>query len=170
MLIRSIDDYGGPMTDYAAVTDPTTDEAARFRNRYVCDGSMMMHTAARAIVSFVAVNGAAPTDPTDFVHDALWGSTNPVKPVVARTAEGIWTLTYPETVDDELTPEDETDGGGVTHTTNFRRACAQATTVSGVLKHAVAEITSPNVVTVRGFMADGTADDIAGSTVTVWIW
>jgi hypothetical protein len=42
--------------------------------------------------------------------------------------------------------------------------------VAGVLKHAVAEVMSANVVMVRGFLANGTADDIAGSTVTVFIW
>ena len=33
MLTSSLDDYGGPIADYAAVVDPTTEEAARFRNR-----------------------------------------------------------------------------------------------------------------------------------------
>lgn len=168
--ISSLDSFGGALQNYAAVTDPETDEDAKYRNRYACDVAMMGHTAPRAIVSFVAVNGSAPTDPVDFVHDALWGDAVGVKPVVARTNEGIWTVTWPSTVDDELTSEDEILGGGVTHAVNIRAAHAQATAIAGVLVHAVAEVTSPNVVTVRGFTAGGTADDIAGSTITVWAY
>lgn len=168
--ISSIDDFAGPLNNYAAVTDPTTDEDAKYRNRYVCDVAMMGHTAPRGFVRFTAVDDAAPTDPASNVHDALWGSSVSVKPVVARSNEGIWTVTWPATVSDEITAEDESIGGGETHTVNIRAAIAQATAVGGVLKHAVAEVTSSNVVTVRGFLANGTADDIAGSTITVVIW
>lgn len=168
--ISSIDDVGGPKANYAAVTDPTTDEDAADRNRAFCDVVMMGHTAPRGFVRFVAANGAAPTDPASHVHDALWGSAVGVKPAVARTAEGVWTVTLPTTVDDELTAEDAALGGGETHTVNVRTAIAQATAVAGVLVHAVAEVTSANVITVRGFTAGGVADDIAGSTITVVYW
>lgn len=168
--ISSIANYGGAKANYAPVTDPTTDEDAADRNRYACDVAMLGHSAPRGFVRFVAVNGAAPTDPASNVHDALWGSSVSVKPALARTGEGVWTITLPTTVDDELTTEDETLGGGETHTVNVRAALAQATAVAGALKHAVAEVTSANVITVRGFLADGTADDIAGSTITVVYW
>lgn len=169
-FIRSLDDYGGPIADYAAVVDPTTDEAAHFRNRYACDAAMATHTQPLALASFVAVNGANPTDPTDFVHDAKWGDSNPYKPVVARTGEGIVTLTWPTTVQDSLTLLSASLGGGVTHTVNFRRAFAQAHALAGVLGHAVAEVTAPNVVTVRTFLANGTPDDLPGYTVNVVVW
>lgn len=169
--ISSIDDFGGPKANYAPVTDPTTDEDAADRNRYACDVAMMGHTAPRGFVRFVTTNGAAPTDPASNVHDALWGSAVGVKPVVARSAEGVWTVTLPTTVNDELTLEAAAAlGGGETHTVNVRTAIAQATAVAGVLVHAVAEVTSANVITVRGFTAAGTADDITGSTVTVIYW
>lgn len=168
--ISSLDDYGGPLANYAAVTDPTTDEDAKYRNRYACDVAMMGHTAPRGFVRFVAADGADPTDPTSNAHDALWGSSVGVKPAVGRTGEGVWTITLPVTVDDELTAEDAALGGGESHTVNVRAAFAQATAVSGVLKHAVAEVTSANVITVRGFLANGTADDLAGSTITVIYW
>lgn len=168
--ISSIDNYGGPKANYAPVTDPTTDEDAADRNRYACDVAMMSHTAPRGFVRFVTTNGAAPTDPASNVHDAVWGSAVGVKPAVARTGEGVWTVTLPATVDDELTPEAASLGGGVTHTVNVRTAIAQATAVAGVLVHAVAEVTSANVITVRGFTAAGTADDITGSTITVVYW
>lgn len=168
--ISSLSDYGGALQDYAPVTDPTTDESAKYRNRYACDVAMMTHTAPRGFVRFVAVDGAAPSDPASNVQDAMWGSSASVKPVVARTGEGTWTVTLPVSVEDELTPEDESAGGGETHTTNLRFGFAQATPVAGVLKHAVAEVTGANVLTVYGFLANGTADDIAGSTITVVYW
>lgn len=168
--ISSIDNYGGPKANYAPVTDPTTDEDAADRNRYVCDVAMMGHSAPRGFVRFVAADGADPSDPASNVHDAMWGSSVSVKPAVARTGEGVWTVTLPTTVDDELTTEDASLGGGETHTVNVRAAVAQATAVAGVLVHAVAELTSANVITVRGFTAAGTADDIAGSTITVVYW
>lgn len=168
--ISSLDDLGGALANYAPVTDPTTDEDAKFRNRYACDVAALGHTAPRAWVRFTAVAAGAPTDPASNVHDALWGSAVGVKPVVARTGVGIWTVTYPTTVNSELTLKPVDQGGGVTHTVNLRTAIAQATAVAGVLRHAVAEVTTANVVTVRGFTAGGVADDIAGSVVTVVIW
>jgi hypothetical protein len=168
--ISSLSSFGGALQNYAGVTDPETDEDAKYRNRYACDVAMLGHTGARALVRFVAANGAAPTDPSDFVHDALWGDDVAVKPTVERAGEGVWTVTWPDTVDDELTSADETLGGGETHAVNIRATMAQASPVAGVLKHAVAEVTSPYVVTVYGYLANGTADDIAGSTITVLIW
>lgn len=168
-LIRRLDDYGGPIENYFPVTDPTKDEDAKFRNRYACDTAMLTHTGAVAIFAFTSETGGAPTEPT-FVHDARWGNATAIKPTIVRTATGIWTITWPAVVSDDLTPFDPSVGGGVQHTVNFRAAKAQATTVAGALKHAVAEVTAPNVVRVNAFLANGTADDIVGSTVTVWAY
>ncbi len=169
MLIRSLADYDGPKADYAPVTDPTTDEAAKFRNRYACDVSMMMHTAPRAIVSFVT-GAVSASDPSGFVHDSMWGSLVGVKPVITRSAAGIWDVAWTATVTDDLTLQPAELGGGVTHTVDFRCAYAQATAVAGVLKHAVADTPAANVVRVRTYLANGTVDDITGSTVTVWVY
>lgn len=163
--------YGGPLNNYSAVRDPTTDEDAAWRNKYACNVAMMTHTAVRAMRSFVGATAADPTDPVSgFVHDALWGDDPGVKPVVARTGAGVWTVTYTTPVSSELSGATTAQGGGVTHNLNFQRALAQAECVGGVLKHVVAEVTAANVVTVRGFLADGTPDDLNGILVTVWIW
>lgn len=168
--ISSLDDFGGPKANYAPITDPTTDEDAADRNRAFCDVAAMGHTSPRGFVRFVTVDGADPTDPASSVHDAMWGSALGVKPVVARAGEGVWTVTWPTSVDDELTNEDASLGGGETHTINIRTAIAQAAPASTTLVHAVAKVTAANVVTVYGYLANGTADDIAGATVTVIIW
>lgn len=168
-FIRRLDDYGGPMANYADVVDPNTDEDAKFRNRYACDTAMLTHVSPVAIFRFITVAGGAPTEPT-FVHDARWGNSAFVKPIVARTGTGVWTVTWPSLVDDDMTQFDPSVGGGVQHSVNFRTAEARATPVAGVLKHAAATVTAPNIITVNGYLANGTADDIAGSTVTVFAY
>lgn len=156
--VDSIATYGGAKQDYSPVVDPTTDEDAASRNKYAANVAMATHTLVRAMRSFVGVNGAAPTDPVSgFVHDAVWGSTPDVKPVVARSGEGVWTVTWPETITDELGDE---------HTVDLKRAHAQVE-CDGTLYHATAKVTAANVVTVRGWLSNGTADDLAGCTITV---
>lgn len=172
--ITSLNGLGGAIKNYADPVDPTTDEHVKFRNWYVTDVAAMGHTAARAMRSFVGVNGADPTDPASgFVHDALWGSTGPLKPPVARTGEGIWTVTWPTTVNTEMFGEDVERGGGAATSTiavSLRRAWAQVECTDGTLRHATAEVTAANVVKVRGYLANGTPDDLTGATITVWAY
>ncbi len=159
--LDSFDTFGGAMTDYASVEDPTTDESAVFRNKYVANVAMMSVTAPRAICSFVG-DATTPGDPAGFVHAALWGSGPGVKPAVTHEDTGEYLLTYPATVNDPLAVE---------HTLNFRRAFAQVQSgFVSTLRHAVAEATSANTVTVYTYLADGTADDLVDSTITVWIF
>lgn len=159
--IDALSTYGGPLNNYAPIVDPTTDEDVAFRNKYATNVAMMTHTAPRAMRSFVGVSGANPTDPLiGFVHDAVWGNTTVLKPVLVRSAAGLWTCTWPTNVTDEL---------GVTHTVNLRRADAQVE--CGATKFdSTAAITAPNVVTIRGWTAAGVADDLVGLVVTAWVW
>lgn len=170
--IDSLDTYGGAFRDYSAPVDPTTDELAKYRNWYAMNVAAMTHTAPRAMRTFVTVNGADPTDPVSgFVHDAVWGSSNTVKPTVVRAGEGIWDLTWPTTVDTELAAEDEDVGGGADATIalNFRRAFAQVESSDGTFKAAHAKVTGANTVRVYTYLVT-TLDDIPGLNVTVWVW
>ncbi len=168
--VDALSTYGGPLSDYSSVVDPTTDESAVFRNKYAANVAMMTQTAIRAMRSFVGATGATPTDPlTGFVHAAVWGAGPSLKPTLARSATGVWTVTWPTTVSSELTAALTSQGGGVTHNVNLRRAFAQVE-CGGTLYHAVAKVTAANVVEVRGFTAAGTADDLNGLTVTVIAW
>ncbi len=156
----SLDDYGGPMANLADVEDPTTDEDASFRNQYATDTACMSVIAPRAIVTFTG-HATTPGDPgTGFVHAAGWGSGPGVKPTVTHVGTGHYLATYPATVVDPL---------GVTKTLNFRRAHAQVE-CAGVMKHAAAEVTSANTVTIYTSLANGTLDNLAASLVTVWIY
>lgn len=171
MKRRDIDDYGGPMTNYEDVVDPVTDEDAAFRNTCVSDVAMMSNTSCQAMVSFVGVNGANPTDPlTGHIHVATWGGGNGVKPTVERSSEGVWDLTFPTAVDTPLTDEDELLGGGEQEDVLFYRAMAQVHCSDGTLRHAAAEVTGANTVRVRGWTAAGALDDLVDQTITVWVW
>lgn len=169
----SLDRYGGPKANYSAVIDPTTDEDAKHRNEYVSDVAMLTQTSACAIRSFVGVDGANPTDPVSgFIHAAMWGSAPADKPTVTRASEGVYDVTYPETVNTPLASESEELGGGSAAVValNFRRAEAQVQCSDGTLRHARAEVTSPNTVRVRCWTAAGALDDLAGEVITVWVW
>lgn len=165
----SFNAYGGPLSNYSPVVDPTTDEDARSRNRYAANVAMMTHTAVRAMRSFVGVDDGDPDDPGGFVHDAVWGSAPSVKPSVVRVEEGVWDLTWPATVDSALSSATVAQGGGSAHTVNFQRALAQVESEDGSFKLACAKVTGANTVRVYGY--SGTAlDDLAGLTITVWVW
>lgn len=169
--VDSLNTYGGAISNYAAVVDPDVDEDAVFRNRYAGNVAMMTQTAVRAMVSFVGVTGATPTDPgSGFIHSAVWGAGVAVKPTVARTGTGIWTVTWPATVDSELTGALASQGGGTTHTVNLRRADAFVEISGATWVDATARVTAANVVEVRGWTAGHALDDLNGTTVTVVAW
>ena len=155
--VDDLDTLGGAFADYDNVEDPTTDLGAAFYNKNNANTAMMTQTAARAICTFVG--GAVPADPgSGFVHAAVWGGSAPVKPVVANTGTGVYTVTWPASVNDEL---------AVSHTVNLRRG---HTAVEGGTPYiTTTEITSANVATVRIFDATGTLSNGAG-TFTVWVY
>lgn len=168
--VDSLSTYGGALSDYSPVVDPATDESAVFRNKYAANVAMMTQTAARALRSFVGQTAAEPIDPTvGFVHAAVWGAGPSVKPTLARTSGGVWTVTWPATVNSELSSALASQGGGATHTVNLRRAFAQVE-CQGTKFDATARVTAANVVEVCGWTAAGVADDLDGLTVTVWAW
>ncbi len=159
----SFDSFGGALVNYAEVEDPTTDEDAAYRNKYVADIAMMSVTAPRAFVTFVG-HATTPADPSSgFVHAALWGSGPTVKPVVTRVDTGQYLITYPATVNDPLDVE---------HTLNFRRAHAQAeTTDFATPLSAYATVDSANTVLVYTYEhGSSSSNDLVGANITVWIY
>lgn len=156
----TIEDFGGSFENYTDPEDPTTDLDASFFNQMSSDVSCMTVTAPRAFVTFVG-HATTPSDPlTGFVHAAGWGSSPSVKPVVTHVSTGRYLITFPATVNDPL---------AVTKTLNFRRAIAQVE-CGGTIKHACAERTSANTITVYTALANGTLDNLAGSNITCVIW
>lgn len=150
------DDLGGVMANYTDVEDATTDLDAAFDNSSRCNVAMMAHCALRswARITLAATTGALVLA----AHDAMWGNTLLVAPVLARSSQGIFTLTYPETVTDEL---------GVAHTLNFRDGWATHRLITGALFINVVP-TSANVLTIYVRDVTGALVDSVGTDVSVF--
>jgi hypothetical protein len=150
------------------VTDPTTDLDAAADNKARNNNAGMTHTQCRAWVRFYAANPV--TDPASNVHDAVWGDAIADKPVCARTGVGIFTVTWPSTVDNLLSQAGATaaQGGETGISVNIRTAKAWA--ASGTtFRYATATVTSANVVTVHVFDAAGALVDPSASTCLVTV-
>lgn len=148
----SLNTYGGELADYAPIEDPTTDRSADAANMAFASVAMMTHTIPRAIVQFA---GHA-TTPTRTTHDAVWGNTSGVAPTIAKTGTGVYTVTWPSSVNDEL---------GEAHTVSVRYPTGSA--LSSTAYHVQCVATSANVVTVYTFTAGGVADNLAGVQILV---
>lgn len=146
------------MADYAPVEDATTDEAAAFRNLYVMNVAGMTQTIQRAICRLVTNNTSAPTDPGSNVHFAVWGNAVGVKPTVARTGVGTFTITWPTTVTDALS---------VVHTLALFTGWANVE--GGTYTQAEVTITSANVATLRTYNAAGSLADTTSVTIAVYV-
>lgn len=159
----SLSTFGGPMTNYSEVVDPTTDETADHRNAYVADVAAMTHTTWRAIRSFLVPTSGTTgiADPsTGFVHDAVWGSSASVKPVGTYIAVGTIDVIWPTMVTDEL---------GDTHYVSFKRSISSIESPDGTWIDAKSKVT--NARTVRVYVYDNTPTlaDLAGNVVTIWV-
>lgn len=154
--VDALTSYGGAKENYAPVEDSTTDEDAEHRNLYAGNVAMMTHTAVRAWVRLKG-HASSPTDPSSNVHDAVWGNDATVKPATARTGTGVFTITWPETVTDEL---------GEEHSVNLRQVVG-VNVEGSTLYFAQATITAPNVVTLYVFNSSAAANDAAGVTFGV---
>jgi hypothetical protein len=150
-----INDLGGAMVNYEPVLDPTTDLDAGFDNNSRCMVAMMSHTAIRSWAKFTTAvtSGAMVLN----AHDALWGNSIGVAPTLARFATGIFTLTYPTTVNDEL---------GGAHTVNFRVGWGQARSATAGFDVQVIP-TAANVLTVYVRDNTNTLLDSVGLVVDV---
>jgi len=155
-----LDTYGGVKENVRPIVDRTTEMDADDENQRSIDVAMMTQTSIRAVASFVGTASSPPTAPTSgYVHVAQWGSALLVKPTFARTATGVFTITWPTTVTDEL---------GTVHTLNFQYALQPS--VSGTTAFiATATLTAANVLTVRVFDAAGAASDAVGAVITAFV-
>jgi hypothetical protein len=85
-------DFGLPMSDYAPVANPETDVSYYQLENMAIGVAGMSHTAPRA---WVVVSGAAASAGLMLRdHDAVWGDTDAVKPTIARSATGAYTITW----------------------------------------------------------------------------
>lgn len=164
----SLAEVGGPLSNYSDVVDPTTDEDAAWRNKYVANVAMMSHTITRAAVSFLGTTGGATaiaSPDTGFVHDSLWGDAAGVKPVGSYVQTGVYVFGWATQVSDEL---------GVNHDLNIRRAWAAVESSDGTYRRAEAKRLNTRQITVYtyqvtagGLMAGA---NLVGEVITIfWI-
>jgi len=154
--VDSIEDYGGLKDDYAPVEDSSTDESADHRNLYAANVAALTQTAPRAMCRFVG-HATTPTDPTSNVHFAVWGNDLAVKPTVAHSSTGVYTITWPTEVDDELEEE---------HTVSL--VTGWGNTEGATLYHIQVTVAT-NVATVYVFNSAGAANDAVGVTFAVFV-
>lgn len=153
----SVNTYGGALNNAGPVEDPTTDRDAGAMNKALASVSGMTHTAVRAIVRFTAAaSGGAMVLVS---HDAVWGNSNSVAPTLGRTGTGIFTITWPSSVTDELT---------VSHTVALRYGTSNPR--GSVFYQPQVVITSGNVATVYVFNAGNAASDAVGADFEVFAY
>lgn len=155
--VDSLETYGGEKDNYAPIEDTTTDEDAAHRNLYASNVAGMTQTISRAMCRFVG-HATTPTDPASNVHFAVWGNDVSVKPAVAHSSTGVYTITWDSTVTDAL---------GEDHSVNL--ATGWANVEGSTLYHAQVTITAPNVATVYVFNSAGAANDAVGVTISVFV-
>lgn len=153
--VDDLDTYGGPKSDEGPIESPTTQLSGPEYTRLAASVAGMTHTGIRAWVRFVTAATTGAMVLTS--HDAGWGNTAPVTPLLARTGTGVFTITWPTSVNDELS---------LPHTVNIRTVLHPVVEGSTFGQTAKLAITAPNVVTVYTF-SSGAANDIVGATVGV---
>lgn len=152
---QGLSDLGGIITDYSPVINPSTDLSAAFDTKSRATVAEMSRTASRAFIQFTLG-----TSPTINQWDDNWGNGISYLPVVAHTATGTYTITWPLTIVDAL---------GATISTNFRVALASvnwdgAATI-GILN---TKVSSANVVTLKTYSANTLLlNDMTGGIVVV---
>ena len=106
--------YGGPYNDYSPSLDPTVDASSAGFNPMLANVAMILNVAPRAWVRFKPAGSGTPTL---VAHWAMWGTGAGVAPVIARTAQGTYTVTWPAVVQDQV-PQGYLGYVG-NHTVNF---------------------------------------------------
>lgn len=159
MDFKVIADYGGPFADALPAEDPTTQLASDFFNRLAEDAAQLTRTAPRAFVKFTAINTVAAVTISAGNARSQWGTSSQYFPSVARTATGLYTITYSASYDDGLAESE---------TVSFFDAEAKLDSLTAV-GHGQCTVAG-NVVSVALFDMAGAAADFTGSTVTVRIY
>lgn len=162
----AISTYGGALANYGAMVDPTTDEDAAWRNKYVANVAMMTHTITRGARTFLGTSGGATSvaDPSSgFIHDAVWGDSSSVKPSVTHVQTGIYDIIAPSTVADEL---------AVDHSVVIRRPWGNVEQSDSTLRVASPVVTASQKIRVYTYKANASGqlilDDLVGETITVF--
>ena len=136
------DDFGLPKENYSEVRNPRTDFSAAEYERIACAVAGLSYAAPRA---WCVVSASAVAD-----HRAMWGESSAVVPTVSATATGVYSITWPASVQD-LNP---TADSVTTTATQFYTADACIHSTSGQV---TAIVSAANKITVYTRTKAGTA-------------
>jgi hypothetical protein len=156
--------YGGPLFDYSAVIDATRDRPASGANAAYAAVAGLSHPAPLAWVSFT-VNGTGA--PVLVAHDARWGNAIGVAPVPTRSSPGVYVVTWPVNVQDEIPIGFPGYRGPLP--LNLRAGWPNLRVVATAFDLFV-NITSANVATISCFSVAGSlADPGVATGIDVWV-
>jgi hypothetical protein len=155
------DNYGTPYQNERPVEDPTTEPDAGAINEALVDIAGCTRTIVRARVRFPGLTYTSGTQSIPITsHDAVWGSDVGVAPVVTQSATGIYLITWPTTVDDEL---------GDPHTLNIGMPL-EPVTIDAALSRVKVTAFTANTISLAAFDAAGAANALNGIPIFVaWI-
>lgn len=106
MPLRSIESYGGIKVNLLDPEVPESEESAEEGNRKAVDLAMFSGTSLFASVMFTPTSTAAPTtvSPASVTIRSHAGNGSPAKPVITKTATGLYTITFASTWTDDMEP------------------------------------------------------------------
>jgi len=152
-------DYGGPFADYGPVEDPSTDQSSSQGNKLMASAAGGTRTATRAFVAFQGLTYTSGTQAiTTVSHDAVWGNSISVAPVITQTSAGVYPIAWPTTVTDVL---------GNSHTVNIRLGWATFDGSTAQITYTFTR-TGANTGTLRTWVA-AAASSLNGINVGVFL-
>ena len=156
---------GDNKKDFFPVEDVSTDRSALEVNTAFAGISMMSHTSVRAWVNFTL--GATPQIADGYTAwDAQWKSATPTLPIIANTGTGIYTVTFPAQVEDDMKL-------GNLHSLNFRsvQASFMTSSASPTLGICITRILAPYQIEVKVYSATTiTLNNLNNQTIiSLWI-
>jgi hypothetical protein len=145
---------GGELNNYQSPEDPTTDLDANADNEVRCDSAAASRMVGRAFVAFTG------SDQVVHQHDSVWGNDVSVLPVVGRSGAGVYTVTWPASVN---------DARGNPHALNLRRALVIVEQDAHVwVGHPL--ITAPNILSVKVYRSSTESAGEPTAQIVVLVW
>lgn len=151
-LASDLDSFGGRKENFEPVSIRSQQIDAKEWNEMAASVSAMSKTAFHGEFSFQYVDGYV--ELTD--HIAVWGSSSFLSPAVVRNSQGVFTVTLPESIIDEL---------GREYVVSLRSGIANC---AADARQANVSVSDSNVLVIRVRTLDGATDDGSEEPITVY--
>ena len=161
MESKTLQSYGAPYNNADPVEDPETEIADDLLNRALEDLAQTTRTIERANLNFTTTAVAHPTTvgTATIDHDTVWGSGVSTRPVITKTGQGLYTITFAASYNDGL---------AVSETVSFLRGFADAMSSDSADTCAAQILTiAGNVITLKT-EAGGALADVGDNSVAVF--